>query len=121
MSGLYTLSRGLAGFFGITTLLGVLWFADAPGGQAFIIPGLLMGLSSLTVAFIAQRKLSSSATRRTLVTLCVVGIGAGVVLVADDLGVSSGIEWHVVAIRLAHIAALAAMAFIALRQPPEST
>jgi len=121
MSGLYTLSRGLAGFFGFTTLLGVLWFADSPGGGAFIIPGLLMGFSSLAVAFIPQRKLSSSATGRTLVTLCVVGIGAGLVLVADDLGASSGIEWDVVAIRLLHIAALAVMAVTALKWSPKST
>ena len=120
MSGIYTLSRGLAVFLGFTVLLSIVWFASSLGG-AFIIAGVLMGFSSLAVAFIPQRKLSSSATRRTLVTLCVVGISAGLVLVADDLGASSGIEWDVVAIRLLHIAALATMAVIAWRQPPEST
>jgi hypothetical protein len=55
------------------------------------------------------------------VILCVVGIGAGLVLVADDLGVSSGIEWHVVAIRLVHIATLTAMIVIALKWSPKST
>lgn len=121
MSGLYTLSRGLAVFFGFTTLLGVLWFAEAPGGETFIIPGVLLGFSSLAAAFVPQRKLSSGTTRRMLVTLCVVGIGAGLFLVADDLGVSSGIEWHVVAIRLVHIVALAAMAVITLKWLPKST
>lgn len=119
MTDLYIFLRGANGFFGFTTLLGVLWFADAPGGQAFIVPGLLLGFSSLVVAFIPQRKLSKGTTQRTLVTLCVVGIGAGLVLVADDLGATSGIEWDVVAIRLVHIAALAIMAVIALKQPSE--
>jgi hypothetical protein len=120
MNGLYTLSRGLAVFFGFIVLLSILWFTSSLGGT-LIIAGVLMGLSSLAAAFIPQRKLSSGATRRTLVTLCVVGIGAGLVLVADDLGATSGIEWDVVAIRLVHIAALAAMAVIALKWPPEST
>jgi hypothetical protein len=120
MTDLYTLSRGITGFFGFTTLLGVLWFADAPGGQTFIIPGLLMGFSSLVVAFIPQRKLSKGTIQRILVALCIVGIGAGLFLVADDLGATSGIEWDVVAIRLVHIAALAAMAVITLKWPPES-
>jgi len=114
MNGLYTLSRGVAVFFGFTVLLSILWFASSLSG-AFIIAGLLMGFSSLTVAFIPQRKLSKGTTRRALVTLCVVGIGAGLFLVADDLGATSGIEWDVVAIRLVHIAALAAMAVIALK------
>src|SRR3990172_1491218 len=109
MNGLYTLLRGLVAFFGFTDLLGVLWFADSLGG-AFIIAGVLMGFSSLAAALVPQRKRSSGATRRTLVTLCVVGIGAGLVLVANDLGASRGIEWDVVAIRLLHIAALATMA-----------
>ena len=112
MSGFYTLLlRGLVAFFGFTTLLGVLWFAGSPGGEAFVIPGTLMGFSSLAAAF---------ATRRTLVTLCVVGIGAGLVLVAGDLGASRGIEWSVVAIRFLHIAVLATMAVTALKQSPGS-
>jgi hypothetical protein len=120
MSGIYTLSRVLVAFFGFTALLGMIWFASSLSG-AFMTAGLLMGFSSLAVAFVPQRKLSSGAARRTLVTLCVVGIGTGLFLVADDLGVSRGIEWDVVAIRMLHIAALATMAVIALRQPSEST
>ena len=120
MTNLYIFARGVNGFFGFTTLLGVLWFADAPGGQAFIVPGLLLGFSSLVVAFIPQRKLSSGTTRRTLVTLCVIGAGAGLVLVADNFSASGGIEWDVVAMNVLHIAALATMAVIALLRPPES-
>jgi hypothetical protein len=120
MSGLYTLLRGFVAILGFTLLLGILWFSGSPGGGAFIIPGVLMGFSSLAAAFVPQRKLSSGATRRTLVALCVVGIGAGLVLVAKDLGVSSSIEWDVVAITLLHIATLATMAVIALRRPPEN-
>lgn len=115
MIGLYTLSRGLAAFFGFTVLLGILWFAGSPGGGAFVVPGILMGFSSLAAAFVPQRKLSSVATRRTLVTLCVVGIGAGFVLVADNLSASRGIEWDVVSMNVLHIAALATMAIMALR------
>lgn len=108
MSGLYTLLlRGLVAFFGFAMLLGVLWFAGSPGGGTFVIPSTLMGFSSLAAAF---------ATRRTLVTLCVVGIGAGLVLVADDLDAPRGIEWSVVAIRLLHIAALVTMAITALER-----
>ncbi len=120
MNGLYTLSRGLAIFFGFTVLLSVLWFASSLG-KAFIIAGLLMGFSSLVAGFIPQRKLSSGTTRRSLVVLCVVGIGAGLVLVADDLGTTSEIEWDVIAIRLLHIAALATIAVTALKRSPEST
>ncbi len=120
MSGIYTLSRALAAFFGFTVLLGILWFADSLG-RAFITAGVLMGFSSLAVAFVPQRKLSRGATRRIVVTLCAVGISAGLVLVADDLGASPGIEWHVVAIRLFHIAVLAMMAIIALKWSPNST
>lgn len=119
MNGLYMLSRALVAFFGFTVLLGVLWFADSLGG-IFIIAGVLMGFSSLATAFIPQRKLSSGVTRRTLITLCVVGTSSGLVLVADDLGASYGIEWHVVAIRLFHIAALATMAIVALKWSPSS-
>jgi hypothetical protein len=94
----------------------VVWFAGAPGGQELLVPGILMAFSSLAVAFVPKRKLSSTGTQRILVVLCVVGIGAGFVLVADDLGVSHEIEWHVVAIRLVHIVALATMAIISKMQ-----
>lgn len=120
MSGIYGVLRVFVGFFGFIALGGIIWFASSLASK-IVLAGVLLGLTSLVVAFIPQRKLSSGKTRRTLVTLCIVGAGAGVVLVADNLSVSGGIEWDVVAMNVLHVAALAAMAFIALKQPPEST
>lgn len=120
MSGLYTLSRISTGFLGFTAIGGVVWFASSLS-KTIVLAGVLLGLTSLVVAFVPQRKLLSGATRRTLVTLCVVGIGAGLVLVADNFNASRGIEWDVVAINLLHIAALATMAAIALKWPTEPT
>jgi len=118
MSGLYTLSRIFVAFLGFTALLGVLWFASSLR-EAIIIAGVLLGISSLLAAFVPQHKLSNRETRRTLIALCVIGIGAGLVLVVDDLGASRGIEWHVVTINLIHVAALATMAVTALKRSSE--
>lgn len=107
---LYSLSRGLAAFFGFTVLLGVLWFIGSPGGGTHVVPNVLLGFGSIAAAFVPQRKLSNATTRRTLVTLCVVAIGSGLVLIAGDLKAARGIEWDVIAIRLVHIAALATLA-----------
>lgn len=120
MSRLYTPSRIFVGFLGFTALGGIIWFASSLANE-IVLAGVLLGLTSLVVAFIPQRKLSSIATRRILVTLCVVGIGAGLALVVDNLSTSRGIEWDVVSMNVLHIAALATMAAIALRRPPEST
>ena len=120
MGGIYTLSRVLVAFFGFTTLLGVLWFSDSLGG-AFIIAGVLMGFSSLTIAVVPQRKLSSRTTRRTLVALCVIATGAGLVLLTDDFSASYGIEWDVVAMRLLHITALTTIAVKVLNWSPGPT
>jgi hypothetical protein len=125
MSKLYLWSRILAGFFGFTALLGVLWFS-ASQGKVFVIAALSMGFSSLIAVFVPLRTLSSTAVRVFLIVLCTVGVSAGLVLVVDDLMSSSGIEWSevewdVVAIRLLHTAALAAMAIVALKWSPEST
>ena len=120
MSGIYSASRVFVGFLGFIALGGVIWFASSLANE-IVLAGVLLGLTSLVAALIPQRKLSSSATRRTLVTLCVIGAGAGLVLVADNLSASGGIEWDVVAMNVLHIAALATMAVIALRQPSEST
>jgi hypothetical protein len=117
MKSLYTLLRVLVAFLGFSVLLGVVWFVGSPGGQALLVPGVLMALSSLAVAFVPKRKLSNTGTQRILVALCVVGIGAGLVLVADDLGASHEIEWDVVVIRLVHIVALATMAIVSRRKP----
>ncbi|OGI69262.1 MAG: hypothetical protein A2W18_07095 [Candidatus Muproteobacteria bacterium RBG_16_60_9] len=120
MSGIYGVLRVFVGFFGFIALGGIIWFASSLA-SAIALAGVLLGLTSLVAAFIPQRKLSSGKTRRTLVTLCVVGAGAGLVLVADNFSASGGIEWDVVAINVLHVAALATMAVIALRRPPAST
>lgn len=119
MNELYGLSRVLVVFFGLTTLLGVVWFANSLG-ETVVIVGIIMGLSSLGAAFVSFRMLTSGATRRVLITLCAIGIGAGFILIANDLGASRGIEWDVVAIRLLHIVALATMAIKQETKIPES-
>lgn len=120
MTGLYTLSRGVVVFLAFAVLLGVLWFADSLGA-ASIVAGALTGFCSIAAAFVPQRKLSSDPTRRILITLCIVGTSSELILIADDLGTSRGIEWDVVALRFLHIAALATMALTALRWSPEPT
>jgi len=120
MSGLYTTSRIYAGFMGFTILGGILWFASTLN-SVIVMAGMVTGFSSLAVAFIPKRKLSSHSTRRVIVGLCVIGIGAGLVLVVDDLNASRGIEWDVVIMKALDVAALAIMAVIALKWSPEST
>jgi len=119
MSGLYVVSRIFVGILGFIALGGVVWFASTLG-NTLVLAGLLLGFTSLVAAFVPQRKLSSSATQRVLVTLCVLGIGAGFVLVVDNLKVPREIEWDVVSINILHIAALATMAVIALKWPRDS-
>lgn len=115
MSKLYFWSRLLAGFFGFTTLLGIIWFSDSLG-RAVIIAGLLMGFSSIAAALVPARALSNKAVRPLVTILCVVGIGAGLVLVANDVrGPLSKIEWDVLAIRFLHIGSLAVLAAKALQ------
>jgi len=120
MSGIYGASRVFVGFLGFIALGGIIWFAGSLSSE-IVLAGVLLGLTSLVVALIPQRKLSSSTTRRTLVTLCIVGAGAGLVLVVDNFSTSRGIEWDVVAMNVLHIAALATMAAIALKWSPKST
>lgn len=115
MSGLYTVSRIFVGMLGFIALGGVVWFASALN-NTIVLAGVLLGLVSLAAVFVPQRKLSSGAIRRTLVALCLVGIGAGFILVADNLKAPRGIEWDVVSANILHIAALATMAILALRQ-----
>src|SRR5919108_4028938 len=109
MSKLYLWSRILAGFFGFTALLGILWFSASQGGL-FVAAALSMGFSSIIASFVPPRALSNQATRVFLITLCIVGVGAGLILVADDLGALRGVEWDVVAIRLLHIGTLGVLA-----------
>lgn len=116
MSVLYILSRILVAFFGVTTLLGVLWFAGSIS-KILTIAGVLLGLASLAAAFVPQRKLSSDTTRRTLVMLCAVGTGAGLILVADNFSASNAIEWHVVMVNLLHVTAFTVIAARAFMWP----
>ena len=116
----YLLARVIAAVFGVPSLLGVLWFADSLG-RVLITSGLLMGFCSLAVAFSPRSKLPSGEPRRIVFSLCLVGIVAGLVLVVSDIGGSFEEEWHVVIMRLAHIAALAAIAIEALERSPKAT
>jgi|SRR5581483_10901449 len=121
MKGLYLWSRLLAGFFGFTTLLGILWFSGSQG-KVFVTAALVMGFSSLLASFISPRALSSSKAASAFVTmLCVAGVGGGFVLITDDFSATDGIEWHVIAIRLLHIGALGILAGRALKLLPEPT
>lgn len=121
MEKLYLWSRLLAGFFGFTALLSVLWFS-ASQGKIFVTASLLIGFSSLAASFVPPRTLSNKAVGALVTVLCVVGIGAGLVLVANDLsGPLSKVEWDVVAIRLLHIGALGVLAAKALKLLPGPT
>lgn len=114
MKKLYTSLRALVAFFGFTVFLGVIWFAGSPGGEVGVVPAILMAFSSLAVALIPARKLLNVGTRRILVVLCIVGVGAGIALVASDISTSQEIEWDVITIRLLHIVALATMAVLSI-------
>lgn len=113
MMAIQIVSRVLVLFFGLTALLGVLWFAGSSGGETLMLPGVVMGFSSLVAVFLPQRKWA----QRIQVVLCVVGIGAGLVLLKYDFTAPHVIEWDVVAMRFLHIAALATMAIMAFNHP----
>lgn len=119
MSGLYIVSRIFVGILGFISLGGVVWFGSALS-SVVAGTGLLLALVSLAVAFVPQQKLSSSLVRGTMMLLCVVGIGAGLFLTADDLRASRGIEWDVVSMKLLHVIALAAIAVVAFRGPSKT-
>ena len=104
----YSLARVCAGFLGLTALLGIAWFATSLGTTEFAA-GLMLGLTSLAAAFVPQRKLSIKKVRRTIVLLCLVGIGSGLVLIAGNLAAPLKIEWDVVVINLLNLAALIVM------------
>lgn len=117
---LYLLSQVIACVFGFITLGGLLWFAGSHS-MVVLTAGLLLGFSSVAVAFFPRRKLSNSIARGTLVTLCVVGACAGLVLTSNDLTASYGTEWDVVAMRLLPVAALAIIGIKTLDRSPNST
>lgn len=119
MNGLYTVARIYAGIMGFIILGGILWFASALSG-AIVVAGMTAGASSLIASLIPPRKFSDGAIRRTLIGLCAIGIGAGLVLVVDDLSAPRAIEWDVVSMKTLDIASLAAMATIALKWRPAS-
>jgi hypothetical protein len=116
MDGLYTLARSVVGFMAIITLGGVVWFGSSLRNQ-ILVAGVLLGCSSLVASLVPQRKLSSRAATAFLVAVSVIGTGAGVVLLADDLGEFPAIEWDVLSARILHVAALGTLAMRALRAP----
>lgn len=109
MDAAYGFSRVTVGFLGFTSLVGVIWFGDAITGVEFT-GGLVLGLTSLAVALVPKRKLNHTRARRAVVTLCVAGIAAGMVLVASNMAPPYPIEWDVIAINLLNVGALVAMA-----------
>lgn len=116
MGELYTIARIYAGFMGFIILGGILWFASSLS-NVIDIAGTLAGFSGLAAASISPDKLCINSVRRILVGFCSIGISAGLVLVVDDFTQSNGvggIEWHVVAMKTYHVAALAVMAGTAL-------
>ncbi len=119
MGGLYTLSRIYAGLMGFIILGGILWFSSALSGT-IVAAGTIGGVTSLGVSLVPPRKLSNQSIQRTLITLCVIGVGAGLVLVWDDLNASGGIEWDVLSMKALDIVALATMAILALRRSPDA-
>ena len=119
MKGIYMWSRALAGFFGLTTLLSVLWFS-ASQGKIFVTASMFMGFASVAVAVVPPRTLSNKAVVALVTVFCIVGIGAGLVLVANDLsGPLNKTEWDVAAVRLLHIGALGVLAAKALKMLPD--
>lgn len=117
MSGLYTVSRIFAGILGFISLVGVVWFSSALN-SLIAGAGALLALTSLAVAFVPQQKLSTPSVRGTAILLCVVGIGAGLVLTFDDLRASRDIEWDIVSMKLINLIALAVIAVVAFRKSP---
>lgn len=109
MGMFYGVARVIAGFLGFTSLVGVNWFGGALTSVDFT-SGLIIGLTSLAAAVIPARKLSHTSVLRALLTLCVAGSSAGMVLVASGLAPPYPIEWDVVIINLVNAGALVAMA-----------
>lgn len=105
---LHLLARVATACFGLVTLIGVAWFSNSLG-PVLITSGLLMGLCSLTVAFLARSE-ASRELQRIVFFLCLVGIAAGLVLIANDIRRSFEDEWPAVLMRLVHITALAVIA-----------
>jgi len=113
MSQLYSLSRVLVAFLGLSEILGVVWFSGSLNGKV-IVTGLLIGLSSIAVAFVPQQRLSSRITRRVLITLCSVGIISGIFSAVVNFNEQNNLEWDVLITKFVHIIALAFMATRAL-------
>ena len=113
MDGIYTLSRIYAGFMGFTSLGGILWFAGTLS-RMIVIAGTIAGVSSLAASLVPPHKLSRHSIQRTLIALCVIGVGAELVLIMDALTISHGVEWDVVSMEILNITALTTMAVKAL-------
>lgn len=105
----YGVARVIAGFLGFTALVGVSWFGGALT-SVDLTGGLILGLTSLAAAFIPTRKLNHASALRTLLTLCIAGTSAGMLLVASGLAPPYPIEWDVVIINLLNSGALVVMA-----------
>lgn len=109
MNGLYGIARICAGLLGFTGLLGVAWFSTFLGSTEFA-SGLILGLTSLATALIPQRSLSIGKVRQTLLLLCLVGFGGGIVLISHNLASPHPVELDVVAMNLLNIGALVVIA-----------
>ena len=120
MSSLYlVLSRYVVGIMGVLILWGLLFFSSTLQ-SAIVTAGLVLGSTSLVVALMPQRALCIFPVRLVFFLLCVVGVGAALVLLWHRLGRSSGIELDVVSANILHIAALATLAIFRKPKVPES-
>lgn len=115
MSVLYHISRYVAGVMGFVTLWGLLFFSSVLE-STIVTASLVLSSTSLVVALIPQNKLRTLPTRLVFFLLCLLGVGAGLVLLWDNLDLSSGVEWDVVSASILHIAALALLALFAIKK-----
>jgi len=113
----YIALRGIIAFLGFSVLLGNVWFSDSLNGFV-LLAGIVLGANSLIAAFVPEPNSTTKKTQRVVVALCVVGLGAGLILVINDLRASGNIEWHVLAIRGLHLALLAVMAIKNFNRKP---
>jgi hypothetical protein len=113
MKNIYVLSQGIAIFFGLTSLLGVLWFADSLGGVR-IFAGIAAGFCYVMVAFFPHNRLTTVAARRFLIALCVIGISAELFLTVIDYSPLLDITFSAALIRLLPVAALIVLITLAL-------